>query len=168
MSATDLRPPQNTASSARISRYNNNRLGAVYSSLHEFWVSRQAAANAVGGNVTIARRDAYSMILFDSSATTCISNDSTSSPDDLLDRIVSYRAGGGTDYTKALVAAQSLVVQHWGDGRYVIPACRASLLIMIDIPKDTCPHLPLRRRMHGLGCHHSFGLPRGHRPRVST
>ena len=74
--------------------------------------------------MAIARRDAYSMILFDSSATTCISNDFTSSPDDLLDRIVSYRAGGGTNYTEALVAAQSLVVQHWGDGRYVITVGR--------------------------------------------
>ena len=122
MSSTDLRPLQNTPSTARISQYNNNRLGAVYSSLHGFWASRLAAANAVRQNAVVARRDAYSVILFDNSATTCISNDFTSSPDDLLSGVVSYRAGGGTNYTGALAAAQSLMVQHWSNERCATPA----------------------------------------------
>ena len=120
MSSTDRRPLQNTPSTASISRHNNNRLGSVYSSLHGFWVSRQAAVNAAGQNAVV-RRDAYSMILFQSSATTCISNDFNSSPDDLLNGIVSHRAGGGTNYTAALTEAQSLMVRHWSNERYVIP-----------------------------------------------
>jgi len=120
MSGTDLRPLPNTPSTATISQYNNNRLGAVFSSLHGFWTSRQAAFNAVGQNAAIARRDAYSMVLFGSWATTCISNDFTSSPDDLLNGIAAYRALGWTNYTKALAAAQSDMVQHWSNERCAI------------------------------------------------
>jgi len=121
MSYTDLRPLPNTPSTATITRYNNNRLGAVFSSLHGFWTSRQAAVNAIGQNAAVARRDAYSMILFESSATTSISSDFTSSPDDLLNGIAANRAGGGTNYTGALAAAQSVMVQHWSNERCVIP-----------------------------------------------
>ena len=124
MSSTGLRPLQNTPSTARISQYNNNSLGAVYSSLHGFWASRQAAANATGQNAAAARRDAYSVILFDSSAATYISNDFTSSPDDLLNRIVAHQPQGGTDYTQALNQAQSLMVRHWSNERYAIPVHR--------------------------------------------
>lgn len=122
MGSTDLRPPGDSPSTAMIKPYNNNRLGSVYSSLHRFWVSRQAAPDAVGRNVVAIRRDAYSVILFQSSATTCISSDFTRSPDDLLGSIVSYRTGGGSNYAGALAAAQSLMVQHWSNERYAIPA----------------------------------------------
>jgi len=121
MSHTDLRPLPNTPSTTKISRHNNNRLGAVFSSLYGFWTSRQATANATGQNAAIARRDAYSMILFDRSATTCISNDFTSSPDDLLNGIATHRVGRGTNYTEALAEAQSVMVQHWSNERCVIP-----------------------------------------------
>ena len=166
MGLTDLRPLENSPSTARISPYNNNRLGAVYSSLHRFWVSRQATLNAVGQNVAVTRRDAYSTILFQSSTTTCISNDFTRSPDDLLDGIVSYRAGGGSNYTGALAAAQSLMVQHWSNERYAIPLGQ-SLQTTTDISKVSCSHFPLRWRVHRVGCHRSFVVPRSHRPRVS-
>ena len=166
MGSTDLRPLHNAPSTARISQYNNNRLGSVYSSLHEFWASRQATLNAAGQNVVATCRDAYSMILFQSSPTTCISNDFTRSPDDLLDSIVSYRAGDGSNYTRALAAAQSLMIQHWSDERYAIPVGR-SLLATTDMSKVSCSHFPLRWRVHRLRCRCSFSVPGGHRPRVS-
>ena len=124
MSSGDLRPLPNTPVTPNICRYNNNRLGAVYSSLHSFWTSRHAALNAVGQNAAVARRDAYSMILFNHSRATCISNDFTRSPDELLNSIVSLQAGGGTDYTGALAEAQSVMVQHWTNERYAIPVNR--------------------------------------------
>ena len=160
MSSTDLRPLQNTPSTATISRYNNNRLGAVYSSLHGFWTSRQAAVNAIGQNAAVARRDAYSVVLFQSSATTIISNDLTSTPDNLLNNIVSQVAGGGTNYTAALTTAQSLMVQHWSNERYVIPG--RSLRTPIDVPKVSRSHFPLRWRMFRVGCHCSFGVSCSH------
>jgi hypothetical protein len=128
MSYGDLRPLPNTPATPSIRRYNDNRLGAVYSSLHGFWTSRHAALNAIGQNVAIARRDAYSVILFDNSATTCISNDFARSPEDLLNSIVSYQAGGGTNYTGALAEAESLMVQQWSNERYAIPVgCHCGL-----------------------------------------
>ena len=120
MGLSDLRPLPNTPVTPTISRYNNNRLGAVYSSLHGFWTSRHAALNAVGQNAVIARRDAYSVILFDHSTVTCMSNDFARSPDELLDSIVTWQDGGGTDYTGALAEAQSIMVQHWSNERYAI------------------------------------------------
>ena len=126
MDHNDLRPLPNTPVTPTIRRYNDNRLGAVYSSLHGFWTSRHATANAIGQNAAIARRDAYSMILFDNSTSTCISNDFASSPDDLLNSIVSHRAGGGTNYTGALTAAQSVIVQHWSNERCAIPVAHHS------------------------------------------
>ena len=143
MGHRDLRPLPNTPATPTIRQYNDNRLGAVYSSLHGFWTSRHATANAIGQNAAIARRDAYSIILFDNSTSTCISNDFTSSPDDLLNGIVSHRTGGGTNYTGALTAAQSLMIQHWSNERYVIPVGRP-LQTTIDILQGSCPHLPLR------------------------
>ena len=123
MASTDFQPLQ-TPVTQNIRRYNNNRLGAVYSSLHSFWTSRHAALNSVAQNAAVARRDAYSMILFDHSTATCISNDLARSPDDLLNVIVSERAGGGTDYTGALTEAQSLMTQHWSNDRYAISVDR--------------------------------------------
>ena len=157
MSSMGLQPPRNTPSTVTISRYNNNKLGAVYSSLYRFWTSRQAAANPTGQNAAVARRDAYSVILFDDLAATIISNDFSLSPDNLLSSIASHRASGGTDYTAALTAAQSLMVQHWSNERYVIPVGQ-SLRTPIDGPKVSRSHFPLRWWVFGVGCHCSFGV----------
>jgi len=124
MGGRDLRPLPNTPVTPNIRRYNDNRLGAVYSSLHGFWTSRHAALNAVGQNAAVARRDAYSMILFDHSPATCISNDLARSPDELLNSVVSRQTGGGTNYTAALTEAQSVMTQHWSNDRYAIPVNR--------------------------------------------
>ena len=124
MGASDLQPLQNTPVAPNIRRYNNNRLGAVYSSLHGFWVSRHAALNTAGQNVAVARRDAYSLILFDHSPATCLSNDLARTPDELLNSIVSQQSGGGTNYTLALTQAQSVMTQHWSNDRYAIPVNR--------------------------------------------
>ena len=120
----DIRPLPNTPATQTIRRYNDNRLGAVYSSLYGFWTSRQAALSAVGQNAAIARRDAYSVILFNHSPNTCISNDFVSSADVLLNTVAPWVADGGTNYTEALTSAQSLMVQHWSNERYVTPAGR--------------------------------------------
>ena len=124
MRGRDFRPLQNTPATQNICRYNDNRLGAVYSSLHGFWVSRHAALNSVGQNAAVARRDAYSIVLFDRSPDTCISNDLARSPDDLLSAIVSQQPGTGTNFTGALTEAQSIMTQHWSNDRYAISVDR--------------------------------------------
>lgn len=115
MDAGDRRPLNNAPSANLIARYSNNRLGAVYSALHSFWMARQAAVNASGSQA--ARRDAYSVILFDHVVATCIANDFTRTADQLLDAIVTHTARGGTDYTAALQATEALMRQHWSTER---------------------------------------------------
>jgi len=117
MSMNDLRPLPSTPVTPTIRQYNDNRLGAVYSSLHGFWVSRQAALNAAGQNAVIARRDAYTVLLFNSWLETCVSNDFASPPEALLNTIAPHAASGGTNYTGALAGAQALMVQHWSNER---------------------------------------------------
>ncbi|EGO18972.1 hypothetical protein SERLADRAFT_352907 [Serpula lacrymans var. lacrymans S7.9] len=117
MGATDRRPLANAPASNRITQRANNRLGAVYSSLHSFWSAREAAVTR--GQQIAARRDSYSVILFDHTMTVGVVNDFTSSPDQLLDTVLQYRANGGTNYTAAIQQAQAVIEQNWSTERYV-------------------------------------------------
>jgi hypothetical protein len=117
MSSSDRRPLPGTPATSQIAQRSNNRLGAVYSSLYAFWVSRQAALNAAGAQAAVARRDAYSVILFDHHMTTCVQNDFSSTPDQLLDLVLPHEARGGTDYTSALLTAQSVMEGNWSTER---------------------------------------------------
>ncbi|KAF7308315.1 VWFA domain-containing protein [Mycena chlorophos] len=119
MGARDRQPLANTPVTALISQHANNRLGAVYSALHSFWGSRNTALNA-GAQQTAgvpARRDAYSVVLFDDHISTAIANDFTRSPDRLLADLVQYQARGGTNFTLAIQHAQSLMETHWSTER---------------------------------------------------
>jgi hypothetical protein len=115
MASGDRRPLPNTPASDRIVRRSNNRFGAVLSSLFSFWSARAAA---IGGQQA-ARRDSYSVILFDSSVTNAFVNDFASSPDQLLDAVLRFDADGGTNFTAAIMRAQSVMEQHWSTERYV-------------------------------------------------
>ncbi|KAG2340343.1 hypothetical protein BDR05DRAFT_889963 [Suillus weaverae] len=113
MASDDRRPLPNTPASDRIVRRSNNRFGAVLSSLYSFWSAR---ATAIGGQQA-ARRDSYSVILFDSSVTNAFVNDFVSSPDQLLDAVLRYGANGGTNFTAAVQQSQSVMEQHWSTER---------------------------------------------------
>jgi hypothetical protein len=113
MSLRDRRPLPNTPASDRITRRSDNRFGAVLSSLYYFWSARAAAIGAQQG----ARRDSYSVILFDMSTTKAIVNDFSSSPDQLLDAMLPHSAYGGTSFTDAILQAQSVMEQHWSTER---------------------------------------------------
>lgn len=125
MASGDRRPLPNTPVTNAITRRTNNRLGAVYSALHAFWQSRAsavtsgagasgAAAAATNAN---ARRDAYTVILFDHTIVNCIVNDFTRTPQNLLDVVLGYSAAGGTNFDAALTAAQSAIVNNWSTER---------------------------------------------------
>ncbi|KAG1768958.1 hypothetical protein EDD22DRAFT_843764 [Suillus occidentalis] len=66
--AFHVRPLPNTPASDRITQRSDNRFGAVLSSLYYFWSARAAAIGAQQG----ARRDSYSVILFNTSTTNAI------------------------------------------------------------------------------------------------
>ena len=117
MSNTDRRPLANAPATNKIVLRSNNRLGAVYSALHSFWSARHAAVSA-GPQTTQTRRDAYSVILFDDAVSTGVTNNFTSSPDQLLDAVLPYGTGGGTNFTMALRSARTVMEQNFSTERY--------------------------------------------------
>ncbi|KAH7918945.1 hypothetical protein BV22DRAFT_1041330 [Leucogyrophana mollusca] len=114
MACTDRRPLANTPVSNRIIQRADNRFGAVVSSLHSFWSARHAA---VAGSQQGARRDAYSVVLFDHTIVDAIVNDFTSSPDELLDAVLQFQADGGTNFTAAIQRTQGIMEQNWSTER---------------------------------------------------
>ncbi|KAI9511011.1 hypothetical protein F5148DRAFT_1274479 [Russula earlei] len=116
MASTDRQPLANAPMTHRIQQSANNRLGAVYSSLYSFWSARHVATMA-GRQTAGARRDAYSLILFNEKATNILTNDFTSSPDQLLGIVLSSRASGGTRFLEALRAGQAVMEQNWSTER---------------------------------------------------
>ncbi|KAI9444050.1 hypothetical protein H4582DRAFT_1918931, partial [Lactarius indigo] len=88
----------------------------VYAALYSFWSARNVGATGVQ-EAAVTRRDAYSVILFNESTTNAVINDFTSSPDQLLDIMLSHNAYGGTNFGTALRAAQATMVQHWSTER---------------------------------------------------
>lgn len=66
MTLTDRNPLPDTPATERIAQYADNRFGAVLSSVYGFWLARDAATRA--GAVAGVRRDAYTVIAFDHTA----------------------------------------------------------------------------------------------------
>lgn len=112
MGCADKKPLTDTPTSTRIAARHNNRIGAVYSSLYAFWSTRNAVAN---GNT--ARRDAYSVILFNHGHQQILVNDFTSTPDRLLEIVLPHGASGGTNYTSALQLTQTVMDRNWSTER---------------------------------------------------
>ena len=118
MSSSDRRPLPNTPAEDRIRSRTDNRLGAVYSALYGFWSSRHAVLTA-GQCTAGARRDAYSVILFNEETHNVLVNDFTSTPDELLDALLDESIRGGTDFSGALRAAHAVMIQNWNTERLV-------------------------------------------------
>ena len=121
MSSRDRGPLADAPMTNRIRQTANNRLGAVYSALHGFWSARHAAITASPGRQSGvgARRDAYSVILFQSTTTSILTNNFTSTPDQLLDAMLAYQAGGGTNFSEALRAGGAVMERNWSTERLV-------------------------------------------------
>ncbi|CUA74255.1 hypothetical protein RSOLAG22IIIB_05485 [Rhizoctonia solani] len=114
MTNTDRCPLPNMPISARLISSCNNRYGAILSALYGFWLSRDAVALL---GVMQTRRDAYSVVTFNHSATTRVRNDFTSSADQLIDKLLNSRQYGGVNAHAALTEAQSLIRTHWSNDR---------------------------------------------------
>jgi len=116
MSSSDRQPLAGSPMTNQIRRSANNRLGAVYSALYSFWFARHAATTA-NQQVIGARRDAYSVILFNHTTANVLINDFTSSPDQLLGTVLRYQADGGTNFSGALRTGQAVMEQNWSTER---------------------------------------------------
>jgi hypothetical protein len=117
MSITDRLPLADAPATDRIQRKANNRLGAVYSALYSFWSARHAAVTSAQ-ETTEARRDAYSVIMFNHKQKKLVVDDFTSSPDELLDIVLRMPPVGGTDFAVALRASQAVMVDNWSTERF--------------------------------------------------
>ncbi|KAJ7491893.1 hypothetical protein FB451DRAFT_510870 [Mycena latifolia] len=117
MRASDFRPLPNRPGADLIIQHSNNRLGAVLSSLHAFWISRSSAADPSRRGVICGRKDAYTLIFFDNHTSTCLENDTTQSPHELLLSALRYSASGGTNFRAALLTAEAAMREHWSDAR---------------------------------------------------
>ncbi|KAG8901724.1 hypothetical protein FRC00_005051 [Tulasnella sp. 408] len=142
MGSPDRRPLPGQPVSATITAHNNNRFGAVLSAVYGFWVSR-------GSGNQGARRDAYSVITFQSSAAVRFANDLTRTPEQMLNVIVQEQAGGGTNFDAALRTAQATMETHWSTERSPVliflsdGECRVSDPVIHDL----CNRAVARGRM---------------------
>ena len=133
MGSADRQPLPGTPVTRQIAGVHNNRVGAVYSALHGFWTSRWSVVAGGQGQQPQARRDAYSVLLFDSDILNCVSNDFRSSPEQLLSMIMPHGARGGTNYSLAIRTAQTVMQQNWSterqvDGVYILLTCVINFL----------------------------------------
>ncbi|KAG8792429.1 hypothetical protein FRC12_006144 [Ceratobasidium sp. 428] len=118
MTNDDRQPLPDTPISSKLIASCNNRYGAVLSALHSFLLSREPA---VMSSSTQARQDAYSVITFGTTAMTRITNDFTSTTDQLITQTIERLPGGGTNFRQALLEAQLLIEAHWsGDKAPVV------------------------------------------------
>ena len=150
MSCTDRRPLANAPATNQIMWRANNRLGAVYSALYSFWSARHTAVTA-GQQILGARRDAYSIVLFNESATNILVNDFTSSPDQLLNTVLANQASGGTNFAEALRAGQTVMVQQWNTERFAKRSDTPRLVkvIALSLKQVAGYDIPFRWRMFG-------------------
>ena len=119
MADRDRRPLVDAPVTELIQQHADNRLGAVYSALYSFWSARNAAV-AVGQRAAGARRDAYSVILFDKRTKNVLVNDFTSTPEQLLGIVLDEGPSYGTNFTAALEAAGAVMERNWSPERHVI------------------------------------------------
>ncbi len=140
MNGGDRRPLPSTPVTTNIQRASNNRLGAVYSALHAFWMSRHAAVTANRQTRVANRRDSYSVVLFDHHIVRGVTNDLTSSPEDLLNGLLQYQARGGTDYDLALSDAQNVMTESWSPERCA-GNCQRIVVVLKRCTQISCRHI---------------------------
>ncbi|KAH9169262.1 hypothetical protein EDB89DRAFT_1854694 [Lactarius sanguifluus] len=116
MSNIDRRPLDNAPATDRIRERADNRLGAVYSALYSFWSARHTAVTADQQTIG-ARRDVYSVILFNDTTKNVVVNDFTSSSDQLLDIVLNEQTKWGTNFAAALQAGQEVMTDNWSTER---------------------------------------------------
>jgi hypothetical protein len=118
MAGIDRRPLADAPLADLIRRHVDNRLGAVYSALYSFWSARHAAVTA-GRREASARRDAYSVVLFNGQAKGVLVNEFTRTPEQLLDTVLTEQPSYNTNFTEALGAACTIMEQNWDTERLV-------------------------------------------------
>ncbi|KAF8607202.1 hypothetical protein BDV93DRAFT_467878 [Ceratobasidium sp. AG-I] len=116
MTYNDHKPLSNIPISSRLRSSCNNRYGAVLSALYGFCQSRQALATSPRG-IRRTRTDAYSVITFADTATTRVSNDLSSTTDEIIGQLIPQQRVVGTKFAVALSQARALIEANWDTDR---------------------------------------------------
>jgi hypothetical protein len=109
MSLSDRKPLANTPAAARIRTHSDNRFGVVLSSLYNFWTARAAAI----ASSQARERDSYSVVLFNPYLKTPVVNNFASTPDQLLDILLPFKADGDTELTATRRQIRAIADQFW-------------------------------------------------------
>ncbi|CAE6448602.1 unnamed protein product [Rhizoctonia solani] len=121
MDGRDRKPLPNTPISDRLRLVCNNRYGAVLSALYGFLKSQEGGRtpNQHGrtGVEHTTRSDAYSVLTFTTTPNVLVTNDASSTTEQLIENLISSRPGGGTSFSAAIEKARDLIETNWRDKR---------------------------------------------------
>ncbi|KAH7337769.1 hypothetical protein B0J17DRAFT_573376 [Rhizoctonia solani] len=120
MRGRDRAPLPNTPISHQLRLTCNNRYGAVVSALYGFWKSRERdgrTSGFVSGTAHTTRSDTYSIITFNSTANIRVTNDNSSTTEQLIESLTSTPPSSGTNFAAALAKVQSVLETNWSADR---------------------------------------------------
>lgn len=141
MSKQDRSPLQDTPVTRRIFLNHNNRLGAVYSSLYMFWLARVSFLNSPRRNISL-KKDSYSLVVFSADASITIEDDSTSSPDGLLNELLQHQTKYGTSFLSAIQTARLAMERNWSPDRSAHLISKLFKTFSIFFPSQSTSHNP--------------------------
>ncbi|CAE6353050.1 unnamed protein product [Rhizoctonia solani] len=118
MKCADQGPLESTPITSKLKSSCNNRYGAVMSALYTFWKSRETPGSASASrNTRLQREDAYSIVTFSETATCNLSNDFSSTPEQLIRTLLPQKASYGTNFESAMEGASVIIEQNWDPKR---------------------------------------------------
>ncbi|CAI2161360.1 13694_t:CDS:10 [Funneliformis geosporum] len=91
----------------------NNRTGAVYQAVYQFMETRFASAQTNQNQVSSALRDSVTLILFDHKIVVPFENQNLTNMKELLNIMLQYKAGGGTNFDNAIQKAGYLITSYF-------------------------------------------------------
>ncbi|KDN33971.1 hypothetical protein RSAG8_12942, partial [Rhizoctonia solani AG-8 WAC10335] len=119
MRSGDRNPLANTPISQRLRLTCNNRYGAVLSALYGFWKERERD-NAPSGRAHGAARtrpDTYTIITFNRTTDVRVTNDASSTTEQLIDNLIAASPARGTNFQAAMERTQTVLETNWSTER---------------------------------------------------
>jgi len=113
MCGTDRKPIPNYPIYYELIKNHNDRIGAVYQAVYQFMETRIASAQTSQNHASSALRDSVTLILFDHKVVVPFENQSMTNTGELLNIMLSYKAGGGTNFDNAIQKAGYLITSYF-------------------------------------------------------
>ncbi|CAG8438292.1 8031_t:CDS:10 [Funneliformis caledonium] len=113
MSGRDRKPIPNHPIYNELIKNHNDRIGAVYQAVYQFMETRIASAQTSQNHASSALRDSVTLILFDHKVVVPFENQSMTNTGELLNIMLNYKAGGGTNFDNAIQKAGYLITSYF-------------------------------------------------------